>query len=113
MLKSVWKNYKAYWKNNIRICFIQPGKPTQNSLIEPFNGVYRKEVLNLHLFTDLNQVRDETQSCMYTYNHIRPHESLNNEPSIIFIKNRRKNNVPSFMPDNNLMKESIINNVSV
>ncbi len=47
-------------KHKIKLCFIQLGKPTQNTLVERFNGSYRKELLNVHLFTDLEQVRDQT-----------------------------------------------------
>ena len=63
-------------------------------MIERFNGIYRKEVLNAHLFSDLNQVRDQTQRWVWDYNHVRPRESLGNKPPIIFNK-QRGINLPS------------------
>ena len=39
--------FKVWTRNHkIKLCFIQLGKPTQNTLVERFNGSYRKELLN-------------------------------------------------------------------
>ena len=62
-------------KNNIKILIIQPGKATQNSLIERFNGSFRRELLNAHLFYTIDQVREESQLWQYNYNHNKPHHS--------------------------------------
>lgn len=100
-------------KHGIKICFIQPGKPTQNSLIERFNGTYRKEVLNSHLFSDLNQVRDITQQWIHEYNYTRPHESLNNQSPIGFLQARGISNVPSLIIDQQLIEKTTFMTASV
>lgn len=73
------RDFELWCKDKqIQLCYIQPGKPTQNGYIERFNRIYREAVLDAYLFFDLEQVRELTQQWMQEYNCNRPHEALGN-----------------------------------
>ncbi len=73
-------------EHHVDLDFIKPGKPAQNAYIERFNRTYREDVLDLYLFSDLDEVRDRTTRWMYEYNAERPHESLGNRTPYEFLK---------------------------
>jgi putative transposase len=63
-------------QNQIELRFTQPGKPTQNGLIERLNGTLRTECLNLEWFENIDQLNDSLQQWWKVYNSIRPHSSI-------------------------------------
>jgi putative transposase len=63
--------------NNVKLRFIQPGKPTQNAYIESFNGKFRDECLNDNVFVSLYSAQKIIETWRQDYNLERPHSSLN------------------------------------
>jgi putative transposase len=74
------ETFTAWLKaNGIAIQYIQPGKPNQNTYIERFNRTFRDELLDLHLFARLDDVREAAHWWMIEYNELRPHDSLGDQ----------------------------------
>ena len=67
------------YANGVKLHFIQPGKPTQNAYIESFNGKFRDECLNEHVFTSLHDAQQKIEAWRQDYNVNRPHRSLNQQ----------------------------------
>lgn len=57
--------------------YIAPGKRQQNGFTESFNGRFRDECLNEHLFSSLSAARRIIEAWRIDYNTQRPHTSLN------------------------------------
>ena len=45
------------YQRDVVLDFSRPGKPTDNSFIESFNGKFRAECLNAHWFLTLTGIR--------------------------------------------------------
>ncbi|WP_456771799.1 IS3 family transposase [Bradyrhizobium sp. USDA 4369] len=71
----------AYQKNVI-LDFSRPGKPTDNSFIESFNGKFRNECLNTHWFLSLDDARQKMEDWRRDYNEVRPHSAIGNKAPI-------------------------------
>ena len=61
---------------DIRLEFIQPGKPQQNAYVERFNRTVRYEWLSQYYWSDLAEVQDFATKWMWSYNHDRPNMAL-------------------------------------
>ncbi len=76
------------WRQSkhVKLCFIQPGKPTQNAFIESFNGRFRDGCLNQQWFRDLADARRIIDAWRDHYNAVRPHSSLGYKSAALFEK---------------------------
>jgi putative transposase len=64
------------YRREVRLHFIEPGKPVQNAYVESFNGKFRDECLNEHGFADLKEAREKIETWRQDYNQRRPHSAL-------------------------------------
>jgi putative transposase len=73
-------------EHNVRLHYIDPGKPTQNGHVESFNGRVRDELLNPNCYPDLITARAAAQDWLIDYNDLRPHSALGYLTPAEFIK---------------------------
>jgi putative transposase len=64
------------YSNQVKIDFSRRGKPTDNAVIESFNGRLREECLNAHWFESLDDAQEKVDAWRWDYNEHRPHRSL-------------------------------------
>jgi len=64
------------YDNGIELDFSRRGRPTDNALIESFNGSFRDECLNVHWFLSLDDACEKIEAWRKDYNEYRPHSSL-------------------------------------
>ncbi len=83
----------ACWARDrqVRLHFIDPGKPTQNAYIESFNGRFRDECLNENEFRSLAHARSIIEDWRCDYNEFRPHRSLGNRTPEEFVRELKIN----------------------
>ena len=65
------------YHHGVRLDFSRPGKPTDNSYVETFNGSLRDECLNVHWFDSLTEAKTVLEAWRRDYNESRPHSALN------------------------------------
>jgi putative transposase len=63
-------------EQQVKLHFIEPGKPVQNCYVESFNGRFRDECLNEHWFTSMQDARSIIAAWREDYNNVREHGAL-------------------------------------
>ena len=76
----------ATWaEQHLYIDFIKPDKPYQNGYVDQLNRTYREDVLDLYLFSNLDEAMQITDDWIQLYNHERPHDGLNDMTPIEYL----------------------------
>jgi len=78
----------------VQLDFTRPGKPTDNSHIESFNGRLRDECLNVHQFLSLADARAKLDVWRADYNQHRPHGSLGHLTPSEFVTQGQSKRIP-------------------
>jgi putative transposase len=60
------------YENGVELDFSRRGTPTDNALVESFNGRLRQECLNEHWFLSLGDARSKIEAWRPIYNEERP-----------------------------------------
>ena len=74
------------YRNQVRIDFSRPGKPTDNAFVESFNGTLRAECLDAHWFTTLAEAKQLIECWRREYNESRPHRALGERTPLEFAR---------------------------
>jgi putative transposase len=64
------------YENKVTMDYSRPGRPTDNPIVESFNGSFRDECLNAHWFLSLEDAQEKIEAWRKDYNEYRPHSSL-------------------------------------
>ena len=64
----------------VKTLYIEPGSPWENGYIESFNGKLRDELLNIEVFTTLQEAKVLIEQWRQEYNQVRPHSALGYRP---------------------------------
>ena len=64
------------YRNQVLMDFSRRGKPTDNAIVESFNGRFREECLNTHWFESIQDASEKIDAWRWDYNEHRPHRSL-------------------------------------
>lgn len=64
------------YHHKVQLDFSRPGKPTDNSFVETFNGSLRDECLNVHWFESLRDASASIEAWRRDCNESRPHMAL-------------------------------------
>jgi putative transposase len=74
------------YNHGVILDFSRRGKPTDNAMIESFNGRFREDCLNAHWFASLEDAQQKVDAFRWDYNEHHPHRSLKGQSPREFAK---------------------------
>jgi putative transposase len=80
--------------NQVTLDFSRPGKPTDNAVVESFNGRLRDECLNTNWFMSLDDAQTKIEAWRNYYNDSRPHTALGFVPPSEYARLAARNSGP-------------------
>jgi putative transposase len=101
-------------RRNIKLKFIEKGKPYQNGFIERFYRSLREEVLDAYCFPRIREIQAMAHAWMWIYKNQRPHSALGYKPSVVFLNERLKGleAFPTFIENTTADWKSLVLNVT-
>jgi putative transposase len=82
------------YMNGVILDFSRPGKPTDNSFVEAFNGKVRAECIDQNWFLSLDDARLKCEAFRREYNYERPHSSIGQKTPMEFMNSIGKPSQP-------------------
>lgn len=81
----------ARWatEHDIKLEFIQPGKPQQNAYVERYNRTVRHEWLEMNEFQSIEHAQDEATKWLWTYNNLRPNMAIGGITPAMMLNNAK------------------------
>lgn len=73
------------YMNGVVLDCSRPGKPTDNSFVEAFNGKVREECVDQNWFLSLADARLKCEAYRHEYNNERPHSSIGQKTPMEFM----------------------------
>ena len=74
------------YANGVILDFSRPGKPTDNSFVEAFNGKVQAECIDQNWFLSLEDAKLKCEPFRHDCNHVRPHSSIGLKTPVEFVE---------------------------
>lgn len=71
---------------NIKHRYTRPYRPQTNGKVERFWKTIESDLLEDMVFDSIDHLQDELSQYLYYYNHLRPHQGINGDSPVAFLK---------------------------